>query len=151
MTIPEFKTAILKVCDTHLVEQISFLETLMKETQDTANADSKSSMGDKYETTRAMMHLEREKQASQLSEVLKSREILHQIVPLEHQKISLGSYIETNDFNYFIAVSLGKICFQQTDIIVMSAQAPLAKLFLGKKRGEEIIFNGKKFKINVVK
>jgi len=150
MSAIEFKTKILSTCNTHIQEQINFLENLIKETQDIANTESKSSMGDKYETTRAMLHLENEKQTSQLSEVLKAKETLSHITPTEQHTIQIGSYIETSEFNYFIAVSIGKISIDQKNIFIMSSHAPLAKTLLGNKVGDVITFNGKKISIKTV-
>ena len=43
----------------------------MANAQESANAEEKSSAGDKYETGRAMMQIERDKAAQQLNESMK--------------------------------------------------------------------------------
>jgi len=54
------KEELFKVCQAHIDERIFHLQETMKSTQDAVKDESKSSVGDKYETTRAMLHLETE-------------------------------------------------------------------------------------------
>ena len=51
----------------------------MVNAQEAANEEGKSSVGDKYETGRAMMQIERDKAAQQLDEALKLKNIIDQI------------------------------------------------------------------------
>ena len=54
--------------------QISTLKSAIKATQQSANEETKSTAGDKYETGRAMAQLEVEKFQSQLAEALKMKQ-----------------------------------------------------------------------------
>ena len=51
----------------------------MVNAQQAANEEGKSSAGDKYETGRAMMQIERDKAAQQLDEALKLKNIIDHI------------------------------------------------------------------------
>ena len=68
----------------------------MNDAQLSANEEGKSSAGDKYETGRAMMQIEREKAANQLEEALKLKRIIDQLQPDVHHEIAtLGSVVIT--------------------------------------------------------
>ena len=72
----ERKEKLHDACVAYVDERISFLNETIKETQNSANNESKSSMGDKYETTRSMMHLENEQMSIQLKEALNLKTFL---------------------------------------------------------------------------
>jgi hypothetical protein len=74
-----------------------------------SNNDTKSSMGDKYETSREMLQQEINNLQIQLNEHLKSQKILKNINPNPHKVVSLGSWVETDKGKFFIAISLGEI------------------------------------------
>ena len=76
----------------------------MRNAQEAANEESKSSAGDKYETGRAMMQIERDNAAAQLDEALKLKKTLSLISASEnHHVISLGSIVITKTFKAFIS------------------------------------------------
>ena len=63
------KTELANVGKTLLEEKMRDAELAMKAAQESANSNEKSSMGDKYETGRAMGQLERDMHAKRLSEL----------------------------------------------------------------------------------
>ncbi len=116
--------------------------TAMNDAQRSANEEDKSSAGDKYETGRAMMQIERDKAASQLEEALKLKRILDQIRPeVQHERILTGSVVITLLHNIFIAIGAGKIKVEGEDFLVVGSQSPLGKALMGKKPGDEFLFN----------
>lgn len=63
--------------------------------------DSKSSVGDKYETNRAMMQIELEKNNRQLAQYLKQKKELSDIdINKTFDKVEFGSLVLTNQGNY---------------------------------------------------
>jgi len=101
-----------------------------------AQNDAKSSAGDKHETALSMMHLEQEKLNRKLSEILAQKEILNKIDSTKtHQKIALGSLIETSNYLLFLSMALPKITLEGKTVIAVSPQSPLGKSLLGKKNG----------------
>ena len=54
------KEKLIEYVKNHLNQRIQNSLSAMQAAQESANGDSKSSAGDKYETTRAMGHLDRE-------------------------------------------------------------------------------------------
>ena len=136
----QMKSKLLEIIHQKISEKIQKLEQLIAETR-ASNNDTKSSMGDKYETSREMLQQEINNLQIQLNEHLKSQQILKNINPNPHKIVTLGSLVETEKGMFFIAISLGELSFNQEKIFVISAESPLAKAMNGKKVGETFIVN----------
>ena len=136
----QMKSELLEIIHQKISEKIQKLEQLIAETR-ASNNDTKSSMGDKYETSREMLQQEINNLQIQLNEHLKSQKILININPNPHKIVTLGSLVETEKGMFFIAISLGELSFNQEKIFVISAESPLAKAMNGKKVGETFIVN----------
>ena len=136
----QMKSELLEIINQKISEKIQKLEQLIAETR-ASNNDTKSSMGDKYETSREMLQQEINHLQIQLNEHLKSQQILKNINPNPHKIVTLGSLVETEKGMFFIAISLGELSFNQEKIFVISAESPLAKAMNGKKVGETFIVN----------
>lgn len=134
------KAELLELVKQKISEKIQKLEQLIAETR-ASNNDTKSSMGDKYETSREMLQQEINNLQLQLNEQLKSQQILKNIQPISHKTVNLGSLVETDKGKFFIAVSLGELSFNQEKIFIISAESPLAKAMNGKKEGDVFIVN----------
>ena len=134
------KSELLEIIQQKVSEKILKLEQLIAETR-ASNNDTKSSMGDKYETSREMLQQEINNLQIQLNEHLKSQKILKNINPNPHKVVTLGSLVETEKGMFFIAISLGELSFNQEKIFVISAESPLAKAMNGKKIGESFVVN----------
>lgn len=132
-------------------QRVTDLELIIKEAQYAANNETKSSAGDKHETGRAMAHLETEKLTNQLGEALKLTELLHKINPQEkHQLIGLGSLVITNNGNFFISASLGKILQNGETYYAISSNSPIGQLLIQKKENNSFSFNTKTYVIKKV-
>ena len=136
----QMKSELLEIIHQKISEKIQKLEQLIAETR-ASNNDTKSSMGDKYETSREMLQQEINNLQIQLNEHLKSQQILKNINPNPHKIVTLGSLVETEKGMFFIAMSLGEILFNQEKVFVISTESPLAKAMNGKKVGETFIVN----------
>ncbi|WP_322970260.1 hypothetical protein [Faecalibacter sp. LW9] len=141
----ELKNAIEQV----IADKINYLEHLIDDLR-ASNTETKSSMGDKYETSREMLQQEITRIQNQLNEVLMQQESFLKIGVKESHIIVDGSYIETSMGNFVIACSLGEIKFENQKIFVLSKQTPLGQLLIGKKIGDVIEMNGKSIIINGV-
>lgn len=132
-----------------LEEKINYLQGLIDDLR-TSNNDTKSSMGDKYETSREMMQQEISRIQNQLNEILIQQDIFSKIKPIENDIIGLGSYIETSMGNFCIACSFGEVVFDNKKVFILSTQTPLVKVLLGKKEGHTFEMNNKIFEIKIV-
>ncbi len=140
----KIKQSLYLKCLDFVNSRIRFANDGLQEAQDAANNETKSSAGDKYETARAMMHLEKEKLASQLSEALKMKKALDQIEPSKAlSSVGLGALVETGMANYYISVSAGKLEVDGGVYFAISPLSPIGQELLGKSQGDQFQFAGK--------
>lgn len=145
------KKTLFEACKNMLLQRIADGEKAMLDAQEAANSEEKSSMGDKYETGRAMSQLARDMSAKQ---VFENKQELNNLLKLENTKtdktIVQGSVLMANGKVFYIAVGLGVIDFNGMQVTVLSPKAPLANLMLGKKAGDTFDLNKKQFAIEKI-
>lgn len=142
------KEALLAHCRNEAQARVNRIAEVMRRAQETANEDTKSSAGDKYETGRAMMHLEQEKNQRQLTEAQRLMETLSQVsLHKEHEEVGFGSLVETNTGIFFISVSLGRISLEGQTYFAISSVSPMGKALSGKRAGEKASVNGREIQI----
>ena len=142
------KTELANVCKALLEAKMRDAELAMKAAQESANSNEKSSMGDKYETGRAMGQLERDMHAKRLSELQTEYAKLLQInVEYVHKKVEMGALVQTETNWYWLAVAMGAVLINSDKVMLVSPVSPIAKVLLGKKKGEFFEFNDKRVKI----
>jgi len=138
------KQKLLALCIDIVDYRINSATAAMQIAQDAANQETKSSAGDKYETGRAMMQMERDQAAMQLDDALKLKRTLKQINANEHHTIvSLGSIVITKSFNAFVAVGPGKLDVDGKVYFIVTPMSPLGKTLAGLEAGAEFTFNNK--------
>jgi transcription elongation GreA/GreB family factor len=142
------KEKVVAECRRVIQERIANLKSQMAELVNDAANDSKSTAGDKHETSRAMMQLEQEKLGGQLKILEEQQRQLDQL-PLQKNKgkVSSGSLVETDRGWIFIGAALGKISVNQKDVICISQQSPLGKLLFAQDAGSNISLNNIKYQI----
>ena len=137
------KEQLYKFCENFIVDRIIRIQTNITGIQEALTSETKSSAGDKHETGRAMLQLEREKLGNQLAEAEKTKQLLSKVTTESNiKKIGLGSLVYTSKSNYFIAISAGEYKNNETQIYCISPSTPIGKLLLGKSEKETVIFNG---------
>lgn len=138
-------------CQDLLNERLETIQNTISDIQNSLLSETKSSAGDKHETGRAMLQLEREKAGKQLAEIQKLKELLHKINPeITHQNIVLGSIVYTTKANYFIAVSLGELHTKKESFYAISPATPIAQLLISKQVGAVIKFRNESFTITQI-
>lgn len=131
--------------------RIDAISKSVKELQEAANEENKSSMGDKYETGRALMHNEKDKYMSQLASFDKMRNTLLNINPdSASEHIKLGSLVISNQGRFFISIALGQVIIDKQDYYVISPASPIGQKLFGGKPGDSFLFNGKTYKVEEV-
>ena len=147
----ELKEYLLGYCKDFVEGRLKMLKDRMSSIRESLLNETKSTAGDKHETGRAMLQLEREKIGKQIAENLKLNETLSRVnIDSRKPNIVLGSVIYTKEANYFIAISAGKITFEDDTYFAIAPSSPIGRLMLGKKEGEEIEFNARKIRIEKV-
>jgi transcription elongation GreA/GreB family factor len=143
-----FKNALKKRCIEMIEQRISSCYQAMENAQATANEEEKSSAGDKYETGRAMSHLEKDMYARQLSANKKDMEGLLSVNCNQiYENIISGCFVKCTGVSFFIAAGLGKIVIEEQTVFLLSHQAPVTKMLYNKKAGDTILFNGRELEI----
>lgn len=142
------KKALLDGAFFYIGQRIQIAKTAMEEAQKSANEETKSSAGDKYETGKAMAQIERDKHAAQMAEAIWVKSVLENIDPEKtHDSIILGSVVRTATGNYFVSISAGALEVGGEKYFAVSTAAPIAKSLLGKKAGETVVFDGRQIKV----
>ena len=139
----ELKKRLLEHCWSYLENKQENLRSRRRLLDDSLQNETKSTVGDKHETGRAMVQLEQEKLGKQERDLEVLREILQRINIDKHSpKASLGSLVKTDSKSYFLGIFAGS--FQQGDnrIFCISTASPIGCLLLGKSVGESYVFNG---------
>ncbi|MEO0570666.1 MAG: 3-oxoacyl-ACP synthase [Bacteroidota bacterium] len=130
-------------CENYVNSRLERIHSEIKKLNEGLQSETKSTAGDKHETGRAMLQLEREKLGKQLLEVENMKLVMGRISPnQESEKIALGSLVRTDKARYFISISAGKFRLQNTDVYCISTSSPIGKILLGKEEGDVILFNG---------
>ncbi|NOY47267.1 MAG: 3-oxoacyl-ACP synthase [Chlorobi bacterium] len=132
-------------CETFIGNRLKILQNAINEIQKALLFETKSTAGDKHETGRAMLQLEREKLGQQLAEIQKTKELLSRVdSQKESNTICLGSIVYTTRLNYFISISAGELIDNNVKFYAISPNTPIAKLLLSKRKGDVIEFREEK-------
>lgn len=123
----------LKIDETQ--QEISSLQKEMSE-------ETKSSAGDKFETSREMMN----QSINQLQDNLQQqKKQLQQLKELKNnkstEKVDMGSFVCTEKANFLFGLAFGKINSAKGNIFALSLNSPLGKHFLNKRVGDTIKLN----------
>jgi transcription elongation GreA/GreB family factor len=134
------------------------LNLLEQKIQDTSNAitslkesrdsDTKSSAGDKHETSRAKIQTEIDQLSKQLNHIQRQKNNLSAIdTHHTHNVADVGSLVKTDKGYFFISIGWGRIQIQDGIYFVISIASPIGKLFKDKKKGDSIQFRNMSYDI----
>ena len=146
------KDLLFNHCENHINTKLKNYLKIDQELFKSLNEETKSSAGDKHETTRAMIQIEREKNSKSIKEIENSKKqlIVIKSVQLNNLKVSPGSIIFTSNNNYFISISSEIYSSDTNKIYCVSTNTPIAKSYLGKKIGDIVTFNNIESKIEKI-
>ncbi|WP_066222674.1 3-oxoacyl-ACP synthase [Formosa haliotis] len=147
----EIKAKLLQRCEAFIDKRLANVQHNIAEVQEALTSETKSSAGDKHETGRAMLQLEREKFGAQLAEINQVKQAVSKINVLKHSDtICVGSAVITNQSNYFIAISAGEIEINNLKFFAIAPNTPIGQLLLSKRAGDTIQFREQEFIISEV-
>jgi len=136
------------MCIDKLEQQQAELQLLILDVQAASNNETKSTAGDKHDTARAQAQIEVERLSKQLGLIYQMREELLKLPTENSSIIKYGSFVTTTAGNFYIAVALGKMHFDELECFVISRNSPLGKALVNKRIGDELqMMNGNKFTI----
>lgn len=134
------KSKLLNIVRNKLLEKIQKFEKLIEETR-ASNSDTKSSMGDKYETGREMLQQEINNLQRQLNEALNQQAFLQKVNTESSAKVQNGALVETEKGLFYIAASVGEVICDNRKVMTVSAESPLAKAMAGLTTGQSFSLN----------
>lgn len=147
----KLKQALFEHCSNFIENRFQTVQNAINDIQKSLLSETKSSAGDKHETGRAMLQLEREKAGNQLADIQKLKETFTKIdISKTSETIGLGNVVITSHNNYFIAISAGEFTVEDETYFAISPSTPIGKLLLGKTVGDEVVFREQRFKVESV-
>ena len=145
------KSTLHQYCLDLIQQRMATARSAMDEAAEAAAQETKSSVGDKYETGRAMMQNEKEKNKVQL---LKAMQLKNEMNAIRADKIckevELGSLVVTNHGIFYFAIGLGKVKLEEQIYFMVSLNAPLGQAMRGKKAKEEVVFQNRQYIIEAI-
>lgn len=140
------KDRILEECFVILSQKMEQVDLAIKDANLSLQDDTKSSAGDKYETSREMIQQDLNRYEQQLKVLNENKELLKriQLQKNDGKKAGLGSMVETDKGIYFLAVSIGQVKIDDKTLFSISTVSPIGKVLVGKAVGESFEFNGTK-------
>ena len=140
------KEELYAICAEFVEERFTKIRTAIEGIEGALLSETKSSAGDKHETGRAMLQLEREKAGKQLAEIQNLKAQLSKVdIERSSNLIGTGSLVYTSELNYFIAISAGELRVNHDVFYAISPQTPIGQLLMGNTEGEKINFRQQHF------
>ncbi|SMO71445.1 3-oxoacyl-ACP synthase [Solitalea koreensis] len=147
----DIKQQLYIACKHYIEQRIATIEKAIQSAREASTDDTKSSAGDKFETTREMMQQEIDRNSTQLTEALKLKQVLMAIKP-DHNStvIQPGSLAITNNGAFYIAISAGALTINGTNYFAVSSASPIGLCLMKLKKGDSFQFHGKAYSISDV-
>lgn len=101
-----------------------------------SNTETKSSMGDKYETSREMLQQEIMQIQRQLAVFQEHQIQVRKLTEIVSETIKTGSIVKTTFGNFIIITSLGEFEMDGEKFVSISEQTPLAQQLMRKEVGD---------------
>jgi hypothetical protein len=147
----EFKKNLYHHCMQIIEARIERATKSLTDAREAAEAETKSSVGDKYETGRAMMLMEMEKHVNYLAECSRLRQGFRQLdVYEQNHEINQGALVKTDRGVYYLAVSLGAVEVGEVKVFTVSPVSPIGEKLMGLKRSDRFELNGRQFIIEAI-
>ena len=131
---------------------ISKASIILEGIQESIDSETQSTAGDKHDTSRELMQQERNKAAQNLQNQISMDSLVLKLKTINvSYEVNFGSLVLTNLGWFFIGLPLGKIKFENQEILCISGNAPVAKILERKRVGASISINGKNTQILSIK
>lgn len=138
----KMKEELYKKCESYLEEKIARISHSILDLEAALTNESKSSAGDKYETSREMINIEIHKLSTQLQQFQQLQVTLEVSKRNTHSEVvKLGSLVEASNAIYFICIPIGEVVLDDKKAYVIGAGSPIAQALIGKSIGDSFNFN----------
>jgi hypothetical protein len=147
----DLKKELYNLCVSYARNRMDEAKMAVEVIEQSAKEETKSSAGDKYETSREMMQQETDRNMAQLNEAKKLMVALSQI---SHNNISTsaeaGSVVFTTNGNFYIAISAGTMSVNGDTFFAVSPASPIGLKLRGLKPGDEFTLNYKHYQVKEI-
>lgn len=145
----DIKEKLYLLCLSFIEQRIQTAETALEQSREASNDDTKSSAGDKFETTREMMEQDISRTKGLLMDAQQNLQLLNSIKDTpENDRVRNGNLAYTSQGAFYISISAGQLHLDGESFFAISAASPIGKLLIGKKKGDTFAFNGKDYLLN---
>ena len=143
----EIKKQLFAFCASYIEQKIIAAQRAMEKAQNEANQETKSSAGDKHETGRSMMQLEKQKYALHLQQALRLKKSFAMINKDEsYELVEKGAVVETDNGNFFVAIAAGRVKLEK-EYVCISLASPLGLALESAEEGDIVVFRDKEIEI----
>jgi len=142
------KAELYKLCQQFIAQRIDTAETALEQAREASNDDTKSSAGDKFETTREMMQQDISRNKRLLMDAKQNLQVLESLKDyIDSNVVKNGSLVHTSEGAFYISISAGHLLLGEQSYFAISALSPIGQLLLGKQATEKVTFNQKEYVI----
>lgn len=139
------KTEIIEAFKEKLNVSLRGIQDAIDQTEQALQEETKSSAGDKYETSREMLQADLDRLESQRSILQSSLSLF--AVSQDNDQIVVGSIAEISinhqPHTLYIGPAIGNVTIDNLEIRAISTASPLGAALLGKRPHQEFNWNGK--------
>lgn len=147
----DIKEKLYLLCLNFIEQRIHTAETALEQSREASNDDTKSSAGDKFETTREMMQQDISRNKRLLMDAQQNLQLLNSIKDTpSNDKVRNGNLVYTSEGVFYISISAGQLKLDGESIFAISAASPIGNLLIGKEKGAAFSFNGKHYLIKEI-
>jgi len=132
------KSGVIAELDKQLLAKLTYLNTTLQQAIDSRNSDTKSSAGDKFETSREMAQIEIHKLET---EILKTQQFISDLLSKASQ------FIITDKGTFLVAIPYGKLMLNDTAVFCISNSAPIAKPLINTEISAQFHYGGVSYNV----
>ena len=132
------KADIITALQTQLILKLTYQKDTLQAAIISRNSDTKSSAGDKFETSREMVQIEITKIEA---EILKTQQFLQDLVT------NTAKLVITDKSIFCITIAFGKIIVSGTEIFCISNSAPITRALVNTEISQQFGFGGVQYKV----
>ena len=142
------KKIIIKSLISYVFDKLETIDSLIKSSIISRNNNTKSSAGDKHETSRAKIQSDIDNYQQQKINIINQLKTLKSIdLNKSYSKVENGALVETNTGFFFIAIGLGRWKVNNEQIFVISLASPIGKFMKDKVESSSYTFRNLNYKI----
>ena len=139
------------MCKAYIDTRIKNAEQLIADAREAISNETKSSAGDKYETTREMMQQDIDMSTMRMSDAKQQLQVLERIDALAvTDKIIPGSLVYTDKGNFYTAINAGQLKIDNVSYQTISITAQIGQAMKGLAIGKDFTFNSKQYRIDKI-